>query len=334
MKRFVCQDIIPGCDHVFTGADDQSVLDQVIAHVAVDHGLVKPPLALVELVVATTHTFTPTRPRGHLRLVGAQPADGIGPAHRRLRLTGSGSPTTRPSSRDSRLPGAGGCHHPVPAARRIPPNRRAADRRPVDRHPRRTAAAGRGRHTTPTGTSACCTAGPTSSWSPSCRSSWTGWRSTSRSWSPSPSRGCRPFATRWVTTPAGWFCRHGRARQEPGRIIPAWREFVAGTNGRPIRGVGEPIWAGRRAAEIVECQLHEALLNLAVDTDTPLWLLCPYDISAWTRPSSTRHCAVIPYLGASGGSRRTAGDAGVDHAPHAHVVVRGCAAGAGNQRSP
>ena len=75
MKRFACQDIIPGCSHVFTGADDQSVLDQVIVHAAEDHGLVKPPLALVELVVATTYSFTPARPRGHLRLVGAEPAD-------------------------------------------------------------------------------------------------------------------------------------------------------------------------------------------------------------------------------------------------------------------
>src|SRR5664279_2272331 len=68
------RDIIPGCSEVFTGADDQSVLDQVIVHAAEDHGLVKPPLALVELVVATTHSFTPVRPRGHLRLVGAKPA--------------------------------------------------------------------------------------------------------------------------------------------------------------------------------------------------------------------------------------------------------------------
>ncbi len=70
MKRFVCSDIIPGCAEVFTGEDDQSVLDQVIAHAAADHGLVKPPLALVELVVATTHPYTaPQKPR-HLRLVG------------------------------------------------------------------------------------------------------------------------------------------------------------------------------------------------------------------------------------------------------------------------
>jgi anti-sigma regulatory factor (Ser/Thr protein kinase) len=68
----------------------------------------------------------------------------------------------------------------------------------------------------------------------------------------------------------------------PAKIIPAWREFVDehAANGQPIRGVGEPIWAGRRAAEVLECQLHEALLNLAVDPDTPLWLRCPYDVSA------------------------------------------------------
>jgi anti-sigma regulatory factor (Ser/Thr protein kinase) len=68
----------------------------------------------------------------------------------------------------------------------------------------------------------------------------------------------------------------------PARIIPAWREFVDeyAAKGQPIRGIGEPIWAGRRAPEVLECQLHEALLNLAVDPDTPLWLRCPYDVSA------------------------------------------------------
>ncbi|MET0967016.1 MAG: DUF1059 domain-containing protein, partial [Nakamurella sp.] len=69
MKRFVCSDIIPGCAEVFTGDDDQSVLDQVIAHAASDHGLVKPPLALIELVVATTHAYCAPRKDRHLRLV-------------------------------------------------------------------------------------------------------------------------------------------------------------------------------------------------------------------------------------------------------------------------
>jgi hypothetical protein len=65
----------------------------------------------------------------------------------------------------------------------------------------------------------------------------------------------------------------------PARIIPAWREFTDrhSARGRPVRGIGEPIWAGRAPADIVESQLHEALLNTAVAPDTPLWLLCPYD---------------------------------------------------------
>ena len=46
----------------------------------------------------------------------------------------------------------------------------------------------------------------------------------------------------------------------------------------PVRGVGEPIWPGRGAAELVECQLHESLLNLAFEED--FTLLCPYDAAA------------------------------------------------------
>ncbi|MET0865996.1 MAG: sensor histidine kinase [Nakamurella sp.] len=68
----------------------------------------------------------------------------------------------------------------------------------------------------------------------------------------------------------------------PARIIPAWRDFIKehSPNGEPIRGVGEPIWTGRRRVEIDESQFHEALLNLAITPDTPLWLLCPYDVDA------------------------------------------------------
>lgn len=64
----------------------------------------------------------------------------------------------------------------------------------------------------------------------------------------------------------------------PARIIPAWAEFVRGAGGRPARGIGEPIWAGRSEVEIAECQLHESLLNLALSAETPLWLRCPYDV--------------------------------------------------------
>ncbi|MDQ2960310.1 MAG: sensor histidine kinase [Candidatus Dormibacteraeota bacterium] len=65
----------------------------------------------------------------------------------------------------------------------------------------------------------------------------------------------------------------------PGRIIPAWRRFVdgEGARGRRLRGIGEPVWAERGAAELVECQRHESLLNLAFAGAPCFWLLCPYD---------------------------------------------------------
>lgn len=65
----------------------------------------------------------------------------------------------------------------------------------------------------------------------------------------------------------------------PGRIIPAWRDFVERRSepGARLRGIGEPIWAGRSSAELVECQRHEALLNVAFDGGAPMDLVCPYD---------------------------------------------------------
>lgn len=65
--------------------------------------------------------------------------------------------------------------------------------------------------------------------------------------------------------------------RNPASIIPAWCEFVGDHAGAAVRGIGEPVWAGRRDVEVAECQLHEALLNVAVAPDTPLWLRCPYD---------------------------------------------------------
>lgn len=70
--------------------------------------------------------------------------------------------------------------------------------------------------------------------------------------------------------------------RNPACIIQAWRDFVAerGGRGRPLRGIGEPIWHGRSDAELVECQRHESLLNLAFADAKDFWLLCPYDTTA------------------------------------------------------
>jgi anti-sigma regulatory factor (Ser/Thr protein kinase) len=68
----------------------------------------------------------------------------------------------------------------------------------------------------------------------------------------------------------------------PARIIPAWRDFLE-ANLRPdraVRGIGEPIYVERSPAELVECQLHEALLNVAFAHAGNFMLLCPYDAGA------------------------------------------------------
>jgi anti-sigma regulatory factor (Ser/Thr protein kinase) len=69
--------------------------------------------------------------------------------------------------------------------------------------------------------------------------------------------------------------------RNPARIIPVWEDFVARslTEGRGMRGIGEPAWPGRRTSELTECRLHELLLNTAFDHGPAWWLVCPYDAS-------------------------------------------------------
>jgi len=66
----------------------------------------------------------------------------------------------------------------------------------------------------------------------------------------------------------------------PARLIPEWRRFVEEACDRPTRGVGEPLWAGRRDVEIEECALHESLLNLAFEGGPAWQLMCPYGVEA------------------------------------------------------
>jgi len=63
----------------------------------------------------------------------------------------------------------------------------------------------------------------------------------------------------------------------PARIIPEWQDFLDAHEGRGVRGIGEPVWAGRSAAELAECVLHESLLNVAFESGPSWRLLCPYD---------------------------------------------------------
>jgi anti-sigma regulatory factor (Ser/Thr protein kinase) len=75
------------------------------------------------------------------------------------------------------------------------------------------------------------------------------------------------------------FADMGEVGSNPARIIPAWHDFVArqADSGRRLRGIGEPIWKGRSGDELIECQRHESLLNVAFGRGLPWWLMCPYD---------------------------------------------------------
>jgi hypothetical protein len=105
--------------------------------------------------------------------------------------------------------------------------------------------------------------------------------------------------------------------RNPARIIPAWQRFLdeKAVGGRPVRGIGEPIWPGRRAEELLECQLHEALLNVAVDPELPFWLICPYDtgqLSDAVIEEAYRSHPVLVEAGSYTGSADYAGRAHVD----------------------
>jgi anti-sigma regulatory factor (Ser/Thr protein kinase) len=70
------------------------------------------------------------------------------------------------------------------------------------------------------------------------------------------------------------------AGRNPGRIIP-WvlTAFMDEHAGRPVRIIGEPIWAGRSRDEYAVAAQHEAMINMAC-RGRDATILCPYDVSA------------------------------------------------------
>lgn len=78
------------------------------------------------------------------------------------------------------------------------------------------------------------------------------------------------------------FADMAKVGHNPALIIQAWRDFVSahGADVRGVRGIGEPISSERSAAALVECEIHEALLNVAFESERDFWLMCPYDTTA------------------------------------------------------
>jgi MEDS: MEthanogen/methylotroph, DcmR Sensory domain len=94
----------------------------------------------------------------------------------------------------------------------------------------------------------------------------------------------------------------------PAHIIPVWRAFVdehAGT-GQRVRGIGEPVSPRRTPAELVECQRHESLLNVAFSGAPAWWLLCPYDTGALDDAVIDEAQRSHPYVWQAGTHRRSA----------------------------
>ena len=132
------------------------------------------------------------------------------------------------------------------------------------------------------------------------------------------------------------------AGRNPARLIPVWQWFLdTRSQRRPVRGIGEPVWPGRRPEEILEGQLHEALLNIAVDPDIPFWLVCAYDAvtlsSAVIEEAHRSHPALVDdgsYQGSAHYAGRTHADSlfaaelpelpgpSIDAAFSAHTVGR------------
>jgi len=104
--------------------------------------------------------------------------------------------------------------------------------------------------------------------------------------------------------------------RNPARIIPGLRAFMErhAADGQPVRAIGEPIWAGRRPAEVAECQLQEALLNLTVDPGTPLWMLCSYDVQGLAPDVVTEAHRSHPALVEQGSYRGSTLYGGAHHA--------------------
>jgi anti-sigma regulatory factor (Ser/Thr protein kinase) len=89
----------------------------------------------------------------------------------------------------------------------------------------------------------------------------------------------------------------------PARLIGAWRRFADTHPGARLFGIAEAMYPGRSPAEIAECELYEALLNVAFDVTTPLRLLCPYNVAALPAGVIERAEHTHPFLVQAGQQR-------------------------------
>ncbi|MFC0032166.1 anti-sigma factor RsbA family regulatory protein [Micromonospora chaiyaphumensis] len=104
----------------------------------------------------------------------------------------------------------------------------------------------------------------------------------------------------------GWADMTDEGRN-PGRIIPCLLQAFADRHpDRPVRIIGEPVWAGRTADEYRACAQHEAAINWAFAGRAGR-ILCPYDAGRLDPGVLAEARCTHPLLVGPGGSRRIAG---------------------------
>ncbi|WP_159323772.1 anti-sigma factor RsbA family regulatory protein [Streptomyces tendae] len=95
------------------------------------------------------------------------------------------------------------------------------------------------------------------------------------------------------------------AGRNPGRIIPGVLRAFADAHARAgvrVRIIGEPVWAGRSAAEYPACAQHEALINAAF-AGRAATILCPYDESRLAADVLADALVTHPTVVTAGGER-------------------------------
>lgn len=104
----------------------------------------------------------------------------------------------------------------------------------------------------------------------------------------------------------------------PVGIIAAWDLFLDGNRrGGPARGISEPIRVGQTGPDLVESQLHEALLNRAFADAFGFKLLCPYDMKALPVPVLQEACCSHPFIADGGDHHASPSYRGPDGLPPA-----------------
>jgi len=106
--------------------------------------------------------------------------------------------------------------------------------------------------------------------------------------------------------------------RNPSRMLALWQQFArehaADGHGKAL-GIGEPVWPGRSAAELGECERHEALVNLAFDRGPGWRLLCVYDLEGLGQNVIDGARASHPWLCSGGSSATNDGYAGAQDPP-------------------